>query len=187
MQNSAVKAVQGQYEWVLSSLEEMAKSTSKTASTASGLFEHFCKGKTVLGLTLASAVVGELECLNSSLQKKTHTVSGMQAVVEHVRSALPGKRNEKSYMALYEKATTLIDSIDSTDSIEVAHSRRFAGKAMDHYRVKFFKVLDCVEAQFSERFDQESLKILQKVESSLLTGQFNDALAQYPELNRASL
>lgn len=161
MRNSAVIAVLGQYEQVLSSLEEMAKSTSKTASTASGLFEHFCKGKTVLGLTLASAVVGELECLNSSLQKKTQTVSGMQAAVEHVRSSLQGKRDDKSYMALYEKATRLIDSIDS---IEVTHSRRFAGKAVDHYRVEFFKVLDCVEVQFRERFDQESLKILQKVE-----------------------
>lgn len=124
----------------------------------------------MLGLTLASAVVGELECLNSSLQKKTQTVSGMQAAVEHVRSSLQGKRNDTSYMALYEKATTLIDSIDSIDSIEVTHSRRFAGKAVDHYRVEFFKVLDRVEVQFSERFDKESLKILQKVERALLTG-----------------
>jgi len=46
-------AVLGQYERVLSSLEEMAKSASKTASTANGVFEHFSKGKTVLGLTLA--------------------------------------------------------------------------------------------------------------------------------------
>lgn len=124
----------------------------------------------MLGLTLASAVVGELECLNSSLQKKTQTVSGMQAAVEHVRSSPQGKRNDTSYMALYEKATTLIDSIDSIDSIEVTHSRRFAGKAVDHYRVEFFKVLDRVEVQFSERFDKESLKILQKVERALLTG-----------------
>lgn len=61
MQNSAIIAVLGQYKRALSSLEEMAKSTSKTVSTASGLFQHFSKGKTVLGLTLASAVVGELE------------------------------------------------------------------------------------------------------------------------------
>lgn len=108
----------------------------------------------------------------------------MQAAVEHVRSSLQGKRNDTSYMALYEKATTLIDSIDS---IEVTHSRRFAGKAVDHYRVEFFNVLARLEVQFSERFDQESLKILQKVESALLTGQIDDALAQYPELNRASL
>ena len=48
-------------------------------------------------------------------------------------------------------------------------------------------MLDRVEVQLSERFDQESLKILQKVESALLTGHIDDALAQHPELNRASL
>lgn len=51
---------------------------SAQCTTASGLFEHFSKGKTVLGLTHASAVVGERECLNISLQKKTQTVSGMR-------------------------------------------------------------------------------------------------------------
>lgn len=61
VRNSAIIAVLGQYKRVLSSLEETAKSTSKTVSTASGLFQLFSKGKTVLGLTLASAVVGELE------------------------------------------------------------------------------------------------------------------------------
>lgn len=134
VRNTAIRAVLGQYERVLSSLEEMAKTASKTASTASGLFEHFSKGKTVLGLTLASAVLGELECLNISLQKKTQTVSGMQAAVECVRSSLRGKRNDESYLALYEKATTLIDSIESIET----HSRRFAGKAVDHYRAEFF-------------------------------------------------
>ncbi len=43
VRNSAIIAVLGQYERVLVSLEEMAKSASRTASTASGLFEHFSK------------------------------------------------------------------------------------------------------------------------------------------------
>ncbi|MEQ2221302.1 hypothetical protein ILYODFUR_014394 [Ilyodon furcidens] len=141
----------------------------------------------LLGLTLASAVVGELECLNISLQKKTLTVSGMQAAVNHVRSSLKGKRNDKSYLALYEKATTLVDSTESIDPIQVTHSSRFVGKAEDHYRAEFFKVLDSVEVQFCQRFDQVSLKILQKVENALLTGEVDESLDQYPELNRASL
>ena len=53
-----MRAVLGKYERVLNSLEEMAKTASKTASNASGLFEHFSKGKTVLSLTLVSAVLG---------------------------------------------------------------------------------------------------------------------------------
>ncbi len=163
VRNSAIIAVLGQYERVLVSLEEMAKSASRTASTASGLFEHFSKGKTVLGLTLASAVVGELECLNISLQKKTQTVSGMQDAVDCVRSYLQGKRNDKSYLELYEKATSLVNSIELVDPIETANSRRFAGKAVDHYRAEFFKVLDCVEVQFGERFNQDSLLVSAKL------------------------
>ncbi|MEQ2215955.1 hypothetical protein XENOCAPTIV_008434 [Xenoophorus captivus] len=123
----------GQYKRVLCSLEEMAKSTSNAASTASGLFQHFSRGTTGLSLTLASAVVGELECLNISLQKKTQAVSGMQAAVNHVRSFLKRKRNDKNYLALYEKATTLVDSTESIDPIQVIHSSRFVGKAAVAY------------------------------------------------------
>lgn len=42
------------------------------------------RGKTVLGLTLASVVFGELECINISLQSKIQTVSAMQAAVNHI-------------------------------------------------------------------------------------------------------
>ena len=45
VRNTAFRAVVGQYERVLSSLEVMAKTASKTASTASGLFEHFAKAR----------------------------------------------------------------------------------------------------------------------------------------------
>ncbi|KAJ7992168.1 hypothetical protein DPEC_G00275730 [Dallia pectoralis] len=62
--NTAIRAVFGQYEWELDSLVEMAKCASETASTASGLFEHFSEGKTVLGLTLASLVLGDPESLD---------------------------------------------------------------------------------------------------------------------------
>lgn len=52
------------------------------------------------------------------------------------------RKNDKSYLELYEKPTTLVDSIDS---IEMTHSRRLAGKAVECYRAEFFKVLDTVE------------------------------------------
>jgi hypothetical protein len=107
----------------------------------------------------------------------------MQAAVECVRSSLRGRRNDESYLVLYEKATTLIDSIESIET----HSRRFAGKAVDHYRVELFQVLDGVEVQFGNRFDQDGLNALQKLERALLTGVLNESLDQYPELNIDSL
>lgn len=56
---------------VLSSLEEMAEGNSPIETTANGLHQQFKKGKTVLGLVLAEAVIGELECLNTFLQRRT--------------------------------------------------------------------------------------------------------------------
>ena len=72
------------------------------------------------------------------------------------------------------------------ESIET-HSRRFAGKAVDHYRAEYLNVLDGVEVQFGDRFDQGSLNILQKLERVLLTGELDESLDQYPELNIDSL
>ena len=43
----------------------------------------------------------------------------MQAAVECVRSSLTGKRNDESYLALYEKATKLINSIEMHSTIWV--------------------------------------------------------------------
>lgn len=64
---------------------------------------------------------------------------------------------------MYEKATSLVNSIKLADPIETANSRRFAGKAVDHYRAEFFKVLDCVEVQFGERFNHEQSKVSSKL------------------------
>lgn len=44
-----------------------------------------------------------------------------------------------------------------------------------------------MDAQFAERFDQESFKDLQKLENMLLTGQVDDVVDQYPELKRGTL
>ncbi|KAK0140305.1 hypothetical protein N1851_022780 [Merluccius polli] len=54
------------------------------------------------------------------------------------------------------------------------NSRRFDGKAVDYNYAEFFKVLDNVDVQFADRFDQESFMVLQKLESVLLTGQVDD-------------
>lgn len=40
-------------------------------------------------------------------------------------------------------------------AIEMPHSRRFPGKAVDNYCVQLSKVLDNVDVQFADHFDQE--------------------------------
>lgn len=58
------------YQSVLSGLAETTSNGCNTGVRANGLCERSEKGKTVLGLLLASVVIEELENLNKSLQKK---------------------------------------------------------------------------------------------------------------------
>lgn len=76
------------------------------------------------------------------------------------------------------------------------HSKRLSGQGSAHvptssaeyFRAEFFKVLDVVNVQFQERFEQESLLTISALEKVLLTGESDGGLLeQYPELHRASL
>lgn len=199
VRNKAITAVLSQYGSVLAALEEMASGASNTASTANGLLGQFRKGKTVLGLKLALPVIHELECLNISFQKRTATVAGMKAAVEVVRTSLMAKRNEASFQTLFEEAMAMVQSL-GIKPITIPQSRPppkcFTGgaeahqpkSAKDHYRVEFFKVLDTVDAQFTERFGQDDLLTLQKLEETLLSGEVDaPVIDKYSELNRESL
>lgn len=194
VRGQAVDTVLSQYETVLSTLEEMASVGSDTGTRANSLLEHFQKGKTVLGLLVASDILGELECLNKSLQKQSQTIVGMQAAAEYVSLALRKKRNEEHFAEVFQKAELRADSL-GIEPIQTLHQRkppaRFTGKAsqlkpktpQEYYRIEFFKVLDSLDVQFKERFNQPDLQILSKLENVLLTGQMDDVMSQYPEIN----
>lgn len=56
--------------------------------------------------------------------------------------------------------------------------------AKDHYREEFFKALDTVDAHFTERFNQDGLLTLQKLEETLLSGEVEaPVIDKYSELN----
>lgn len=90
----------------------MSNSNAPSAATANGLHQQFLKGQTLLGLVLAGAVIGELECLNASLQRKTQTISGMKAAISCVQSVLKDKRNEDAFQSLFEQANVIVDSLN---------------------------------------------------------------------------
>lgn len=112
VRHQAVTSVLKQYDSVLTSLEEMSNSNAPSAATANGLHQQFLKGQTLLGLVLAGAVIGELECLNASLQRKTQTISGMKAAISCVQSVLKDKRNEDAFQSLFEQANVIVDSLN---------------------------------------------------------------------------
>uniref|UniRef100_A0A3Q3EIY1 DUF4371 domain-containing protein n=2 Tax=Kryptolebias marmoratus TaxID=37003 RepID=A0A3Q3EIY1_KRYMA len=194
VRHSAIRSVLTQYDSILTALEEMAGRDSPTAATANGLFQQFMRGSTVLGLVMAEAVIGELECLNSSLQRRTQTVSGMQAAVCKVQSTLSGKRSDEVFQSLFEKASATVKSLD-LEPITLPRVRQppkcFSGDSssfspktpMEHYRVEFFKVLDSVHTQLTERFQQGGLLTLQKLENTLLSGTIDPVVHDYPEIN----
>lgn len=58
----------------------------------------------------------------------------------------------------------------------------------DYFRTGFFKVLDTVSIQFTERFENEGLLMITKFEEVPLMGVTDDdVLLQYPEVHRPSL
>ncbi len=195
----AIDAILGQYEAVLAALEEMASSnTSDTASRANGLHERFQKGTTVLGLFLAKEVMMGLEGLNTSLQGRGKTVGGMLSAVDCVKKHFQSQRTEEAFITVYTSATDLVTSLD-IEPIKMPHlrkpQRRHAGPAepyvpstdQEYYRVQFFQVLDIVTTQLTKRFEQEGLQHLAKLEKVLLSGQVDDVVDLYPELQFQSL
>lgn len=66
VRHGAIRSVLTQYDSILPALEEMAGTDSHTASNVNGLFQQFMRGSTALGLLMAQAVLGELDCFNTS-------------------------------------------------------------------------------------------------------------------------
>lgn len=173
VRGQAVHTVLSQYEAVLTSLEEIASTVSDSGSRANSFLEHFLNGKTVLGLLVASEVLGELECSLRSSQKQSETIGGMQAAVAYVSSTLQGKRIEEKFVEMFEKAVSKIEDL-GIEPIKIpcqrAPPKRFTGGACHHkaetpeefFRVEFFKVLDCLDVQFKETFNQPDLEKPQK-------------------------
>ncbi|KAK0146632.1 Zinc finger MYM-type protein 1 [Merluccius polli] len=162
------------------------------------VLEQFGKGKTLLGLVLASSITGDLESLNISLQCRTGTVSGMRAAVECVSQSFQVKRSEVGFHSLFERATQMVQDLD-LEPINLPRSRqppkRFTGQsegrrpnsAEEHYRAEYFEVLDLINAQLKDRFQQGGLLNLESLENTLLTGQVSSSTEGYPELNHQSL
>ena len=185
LRTGAIHSLLNQYQPVLLALEELVSGKSDSASRANGLLERLQKGNVVLGLLLALEVTEELECLNKSLQSLTQTVNGMLAAVTCVKESIAEKRTPDKFQSLYNKASQMCEKL-YLSPIEMPRVRsppkRLAGKAaahvppssVDYFRTEYFKVLDTVSMQFTERFENEGLLMIRKLEKVLLTGVTDD-------------
>lgn len=195
VRSPAIRAVLSQYTMVLNALDEMAAGHSESASRAEGLRVRLQQGVVVLGLLLALDVISELEVLNASLQKNTQTMEGMLSAVSLVQDSLKSKRNTEHFEAIFKEAEDKCDSL-SLEPIVLPRTHRppkrlsgeapayTPGSAVDFYRPEFYRVLDTVDSQITERFMQPGIQKLKELENSLLTPMTNDAaVRKYPELN----
>ncbi|XP_044204494.1 uncharacterized protein LOC122980496 [Thunnus albacares] len=137
----------------------------------------------------------ELETLNVSLQCRTQTIDGMLSAVACVKETFAKKkRNPDSFGTIHTKALQMCETFGPTPIASPCFHRppqRFTGCAPAHvhaspseyYRTEFYKVLDVVDMQIRERFEQEGMRMIRNLEQVLLTGEVHDVVQKYPELN----
>ncbi|KAK5853485.1 hypothetical protein PBY51_014632 [Eleginops maclovinus] len=158
----------------------MSASNSESASRAEGLHVRLQQGNVVLGLMLALDVIRELELLNTSLQKRTQTVEGMVSAVSVVQESLRSKRKSDHFEAVFKEAEDMVEKL-SLEPIALPRTqrppKRYSGPAPAHrpasavefHRVEFYRVLDKVDTQLTDRFMQPGIDALKELEALLLT------------------
>ncbi|KAF3839953.1 hypothetical protein F7725_018670 [Dissostichus mawsoni] len=72
---------------------------------------------------MAEDLMGDLECLNTSLQLRKQTVSGMLEAVDHVKTSMQDKRSEEHFDVLFSKATAVATKLD-LQPIQMPHVRK---------------------------------------------------------------
>ncbi|KAE8296869.1 hypothetical protein D5F01_LYC05639 [Larimichthys crocea] len=174
----------------------MSASSSESASRAEGLHVRLQQGNVVLGLMLALDVISELEVLNASLQKSTQTVEGMVSAVSVVQESLKSKRTSDHFQEVFKEAEDMVEKL-CLEPIALPRThrppKRYTGPAPAHrpaspvefHRVEFYRVLDTVDTQITDRFMQPGIEALKELEALLLTPIENstqNSVEKYPEL-----
>ena len=177
----SLNAVVDQYEVVLTSLEDMSKTTDGDASTkAAGLLEFFQKGTTLLVLRIAVKVFGLLEQLNRSFQCTSGTTRGMIHAVDSMASALQSLRTEEQFQEIFD-VTDTVQTLD-IDPVTLHITETVA----QHFRQIFFAILYSACTQIYQKLNKNSpsLQTYLELGQMLLTGKMNaEVCAQYPELS----
>ena len=147
------------------------------------------------------SVTAPLHELKRTLQARRETVSGMVECVQTVRSSLSSKRTEDSFKSLLQHVMQKIEQLE-LDPLELPRIRkppkRLTGPAAayqpstieDFYRMAYFCVLDTAIQQIDDRWQPSAgsgLESYNKLEQMFLTGETNDVMNAYPELDCKSL
>jgi hypothetical protein len=165
----AVRHIANQYEAMLEALEEMAAGNSNAATRAAGLLTALQKGSTLLALLMIIDVIETLEQLNTALQARNTTVSGIIKAVQVVKEALEKKRTSEGFTDMYMTSERRREELD-LDPIAAPRIRKppkrfdepaaaFVPDSVEqHFRLEYFKVLDTILSQLTYRMEQDGLQ-----------------------------
>jgi hypothetical protein len=197
---AGIETVLLQYTAVIEALEQHANSNSsmESCARAAGLQERFSKGNTYAYLIIAVTVFRHLENLCVSLQGRSQTISGTRQAVDIVHSELIRIRSDEEFTRIFDNIETAIEKLD-LEPLQLPRPRnapkRYNDGAAGHhpttsaefFRTVYFELLDTAAGQIQSRFDQESFRILEELEGSLLTGTVGSVIKQYPEIDTERL
>jgi hypothetical protein len=146
---------------------------------------------------MARAALSPLESLNRSLQSSTMTIAGMLESTKIVQKQFVDIRLDEKFAELLSEVEQQITEF-SLDPLVVPRERkppaRFCGSAEAfhansvevHFRIQYFKPIDAAVQQLDDRLLKcPGLARYCQLESTLLSGQINDIVRQYPELGEA--
>ena len=194
VRTKAIQYVINQYEAILSALEAMSMMKTDVATRAAGLLTKFQHGNTYMALVLAADVIGQLETLNSSLQSRKMTMSGMRAAIDAVIKSLEVKRTPEHFQELKAQAIMKQSEFD-LDEMQVPRARkppaRLTGPSSAHhptsidqyFSVEYYKLIDTASVKLNDTVKQEGAISYGTLESCLLSGTINDTCQNYPEFD----
>ncbi|KAJ8050049.1 Zinc finger MYM-type protein 1 [Holothuria leucospilota] len=151
---------------------------------ANGLLDRFQKGEILLALNMVNKPLSLLETLNTGLQARTATISGMKTAVNTVMSELQALRKPTVFETIFTDTSSLIVK-HNLEPLRLPRLRKpparlsgeaspyHANTAEEHFRMTYYQHIDGILSNLSERFGEGSKADLQdyeKLEQIITTG-----------------
>ena len=178
---ASLESVLRHYPEVMDTLERIsATSSGEHSHSASGMLALMEAFSTLVGLHLAVAVFSVAEDLSRGLQAATATVQGASQAVSQVRRRYKSMRSDGAFADLYKRALEASENDPKNRIGAPALPRkrrvpaRLGGGEIDtdctpevYYRRQFYEVLDMLDTQLEDRFDQPAMETMQQLERVL--------------------
>ena len=191
----ALTAVLSRYNEVLESLRILGKTPGEAGSKARNLLKVFEAPTTMLGIEMAHRVALKLEGLNEALQARQYTITDMLKAVTMTKNGLKELRTEEEFSKMVNNVKAKVEACGMSELKAPRPTRppaRYTGQAKAHaptsveerYRPEYFAILDRASRELDDRFGTSTsgLRVYQKFEEALQSGEVDDSLEAYPEL-----